>query len=95
MFSDAYRVIRALLAARRRSGVSQRQLAARLGKSHSHVVMIERGQRRVDVLEFIKLAEILVRHPRMLMWEILRDLDALKAQSEAAAPGSLTAAAAR
>ena len=96
MFSDEYRVIRdALLAGRRRSGLSQRALASRQGKSHSHVVMIERGQRRVDVLELTKLAEILAGDPRGLMWEILRDLDALKAQNQAATSAPLAAVAAR
>jgi hypothetical protein len=49
----------------------------------------------VDVLELIKLAEILAGDPRGLMWEILRDLDALKAQNQAATSAPLAAVAAR
>jgi transcriptional regulator with XRE-family HTH domain len=77
VFSEEYCVIReALLAARRRSGMSQRELAARLGKCHSHIVMIERGQRRVDTLELINLGRILLGDPRLLLHEILRRLEA-------------------
>ena len=34
-------------------------LAARLGKYQSFVVRLESGQRRVDVVEFLELAEAL------------------------------------
>ena len=49
VFSDEYAAIREVwIAARRRSGLSQRDLAARLGKCSSHIGRIEAGQRRVD-----------------------------------------------
>jgi transcriptional regulator with XRE-family HTH domain len=37
----------------------QADLAVRLGKSQSFVARLESGDRRVDVVEFIKLGEIL------------------------------------
>jgi len=40
-----------LLHARRRAGLSQRALAQALGKANSHVTRIERGQRRIDLLD--------------------------------------------
>lgn len=59
VFTDEYKIIRdALIAARRASGMSQAQVAARLGKAKSHVALIERGQRRVDSLELLHLLEI-------------------------------------
>lgn len=60
VFSDEYCALReALIAARRRARLSQRALAARIGKCGSHVCMIERGQRRIDVLEFYQIARAL------------------------------------
>ena len=57
VFSDEYAAIRGLLVeARGRAGLSQRQLAARIGKCASHITMIERGQRRIDTLEFLAIA---------------------------------------
>lgn len=80
VFSDEYRLLRdALLDARRQAGVSQRDLAARIGRSHSHVVRIEVGQRRVDTLEFYRIARSLGVEPVQLFAEISSKLDALEA----------------
>lgn len=60
VFSDDYRALReALIAARRRARITQRELAARIGKCGSHVCMIERGQRRIDVVEFYLMTRVL------------------------------------
>lgn len=80
VFSDEYEVVRAvLIGARREAGLSQRALAARLGKTGSHVAMIERGQRRVDLLEFCRIAESLGLSPDALVGRITVRLGALKA----------------
>ena len=64
VFGDEYKVLRDVLVdARREAGLSQRALAARLGKAKSHIGMIERGQRRVDALELYHLALCLGRDP--------------------------------
>jgi len=79
VFSDEYEVVRAvLIGARREAGLSQRALAARLGKTGSHVAMIERGQRRVDLLEFCRIAESLGQSPDALVGRISARLGALK-----------------
>lgn len=58
VFSDEYGVVRdVLIGARRDAGLSQRALVTRLGKMGFHVAMIECGQRRVDLLEFCRIAE--------------------------------------
>lgn len=60
VFSTEYGIVReVLIEARRQAGLSQRALAARLEKTGSHVAMIERGQRRVDLLEFCRMADSL------------------------------------
>lgn len=56
--SPDYRaVIDALKDARTQAGISQRELARRLGKPPSFVNKIEQLERRMDVLEFIAIAE--------------------------------------
>lgn len=45
--------------ARRREGVTQGQLARRLGKSQSYVSKIETGERRVDLVELLVICETL------------------------------------
>ncbi|PKP85773.1 MAG: transcriptional regulator [Alphaproteobacteria bacterium HGW-Alphaproteobacteria-2] len=49
----------ALTAARRDSGLTQQELAARLGRSQSFVAKIELGERRVEVVELVEIARIL------------------------------------
>jgi transcriptional regulator with XRE-family HTH domain len=45
-----------LVEARRATGLTQAQVAERLGKSQSFVAKVEGGERRLDVIEFIDLA---------------------------------------
>ncbi|WP_235526204.1 helix-turn-helix domain-containing protein [Caulobacter sp. Root1472] len=45
-----------LVEARKSYGLTQRELAARLGKPPSFVAKIEVGERRVDVVEFIAIS---------------------------------------
>ena len=48
---------RGLADARERAGLTQQQLAKKLGKPQSFISSYERGQRRVDVLEFVRIAQ--------------------------------------
>jgi transcriptional regulator with XRE-family HTH domain len=41
-----------LVEARTRAGVTQVELAARLGRPQPFISFVERGERRVDVIEF-------------------------------------------
>jgi transcriptional regulator with XRE-family HTH domain len=82
VFSPPYDCARAvLLSARRRSGLSQRELARALGKANSHVTRIERGQRRIDLLEFHAIARVLGRDPVELFSEVASELARLDAAS--------------
>jgi transcriptional regulator with XRE-family HTH domain len=58
--SKRYKALIGLLVVRRRAvGMTQSDLAARLGKSKSFVARLESGQRRITVVEFMTLAKIL------------------------------------
>ena len=49
------RLIEALLQARRQAGLSQSELAQRLGTRQQFVSKFESGERRLDVVEFIDI----------------------------------------
>jgi transcriptional regulator with XRE-family HTH domain len=93
VFSSEYRVLRETLSeARREAGMSQRQLAAHLDKSPSHVARIECGQRRVDTLEFHAIACALGLDPVTLFARVARRLDATSEAREKARGGPRAAA---
>lgn len=51
-------------------GISQRELARRLGKPPSFVNKIEQLERRLDILEFIAIAEAMGLKPGSLLAQI-------------------------
>lgn len=57
---------------RTRTGVTQQELAKRLGKPQSFVSAYENGQRRIDLLEFIRIADALKVDPRRAFAEICK-----------------------
>jgi transcriptional regulator with XRE-family HTH domain len=58
--SKRHRILIALLIERRKAGgLTQTQLAGRLGKSQSFIARLESGKRRIYVVELVKLAEVL------------------------------------
>ncbi|MGO4115985.1 multiprotein-bridging factor 1 family protein [Rhizobium ruizarguesonis] len=58
--TERHRALIALLVEKREaSGLTQTELADRLGEYQSFVARLESGQRRVDVIEFLELATIL------------------------------------
>lgn len=56
-------IVAALVEAREAAGLTQRDLAARLGVAQSRIGRIESGQRNVSVLELVALARALGREP--------------------------------
>jgi transcriptional regulator with XRE-family HTH domain len=67
-----YRVVGAALAAARiRAGLTQAQLARLLRKPQSFVSNYERGQRRIDVLELLRIVEALKASERLVFSDIL------------------------
>lgn len=53
------RLLELLVAAREKAGLTQQQLADRLRKPQSFISKYEGGERRIDVIEFIAIAEAL------------------------------------
>lgn len=76
-FTDAHRILVSALAQTRRDcGLQQAELAALLGKDQSYISNIERGQRRVDVVEFYAIARALKRDPVEWFARIVKDFPA-------------------
>lgn len=74
--SDYRTLIEVLAALRRELGVSQRELARRIGKPPSFVNKTELFERRLDILEFIVIAEALERRPGDLLRALRSNLPA-------------------
>jgi len=73
--SPDYRaLIDALVRQRQELSVSQRELARRLGKPPSFINKIELLERRLDLLEFIAIAEALEQRPDALLQAIRASL---------------------
>lgn len=51
--------------------MTQRDLAARLGRPHSYVSKIETGERRLDVGEFVEYAKAVGVNPLRLFKRVL------------------------
>lgn len=62
--SEAYeRFSRLLIEAREESGLSQQEVADRLGRPQTYVSRCERGVRRLDVIEFLEIAQAIGTNP--------------------------------
>ena len=62
----------ALVEVRTAAGVTQRELARRLDRAHSYVSRIEKGDRRLDLPEFIQWCEVLGADPMDVLRRIVR-----------------------
>jgi transcriptional regulator with XRE-family HTH domain len=63
-------LVEILRQARVRAGLRQADVAARLGRDQTFVSLIERGQRRIDVVEFFEIAKALDADPVGLFREL-------------------------
>ena len=61
-----------LIAARKKAGLTQQQVAERLGRPQSFVAKYEGGERRLDVLEFIQVAQVLGQSPQRIVGALVR-----------------------
>lgn len=71
-FSRQYGRFRtALVDARRTAGLTQAELAKKLQRPQSFVSKYERGQRRLDVVEFLDVARVLKLNPAAFLSDIV------------------------
>ena len=75
IFTPAHKLlVKALIDLRRQAGVNQIELAQRLGTRQAIVSNIERGVRRIDVIEFCAIARALGGDPVVLFSELAAQL---------------------
>jgi transcriptional regulator with XRE-family HTH domain len=75
VFSDAYTVALAqLVALRKEKGVSQVELARRIGKHQQFVSLVERRERRLDVVEYLVIVRALGGDPIALLGVLLENM---------------------
>jgi transcriptional regulator with XRE-family HTH domain len=73
--TDSYRTVtRALKDARERAGLTQQQVASRLRRPQSFVAKYESGERRLDVIEFMIIAEAVRVNPARLLARLMKRL---------------------
>ena len=70
--TDAYQNFAAILKqARLDAKLTQQEVADRLGKPQSYVAKLENSERRIDVVEFIQLANAMGIDPKDLFERVL------------------------
>jgi transcriptional regulator with XRE-family HTH domain len=71
--SSSYKAaVGVLKAARKAAGLTQRQLADAIGRPYTVIANIERGERQIDVVEFISISRALGVEESELMAQIGR-----------------------
>ena len=74
-FSGAYDVfLDVLVKARKDAGLTQVELADKLGKPQPFVSKYERGERRLDVIEFISISRALGLDPKDAFAQLIKKL---------------------
>ena len=71
VFTNKYCRLRTLLIdARQCAGLSQAEVAARLNRNQTFVSKYERGERRIDVIEFLEVVRILGGDPTTIIRQL-------------------------
>lgn len=74
VFSDRYGIFRqSMIAARKTAGLTQVDLAVKLQRPQSFVSKYERGERRLDVVEFVEVARAIGIDPKEVVNQLERD----------------------
>jgi transcriptional regulator with XRE-family HTH domain len=75
VYTDAYgSVVEYLVALRKEKGVSQVELAERLGRPQPFISYVENRERRLDVVEFYAYVKALGGDPEVAVVEVFRAL---------------------
>ena len=73
IFTNNYQLLLQLLVtARKKSGITQQQLAKKLGKNQSYISKYENAERRLDIIEVIAISKAINFNPVELMNDILK-----------------------
>jgi transcriptional regulator with XRE-family HTH domain len=74
-YTRAYKAFRQhIIAARHAAGLTQEQLAKHLGRPQSFVAKYEGGERRLDIVEFLQIAQLLELDERKICQAIKAEL---------------------
>ncbi len=74
--SPRYEFFRSLLiAARRKAGLTQVQVSKKLQRPQSFVAKYERGERRLDLVEFLEVCVALQVDPKRVLTALQRHVD--------------------
>ena len=72
VFTKQYkRFLNLLIALREQKGLSQRELSRKLRRVQTFVSKYERGERRLDVIEFLKIAKVLEADPHEIIDQLI------------------------
>jgi len=75
VFTDAYAsLLEVLVELRKDAGLTQVELSRRLGKPQPFISYVERGERRVDVIEFYAIVRALRGDPVVVFERLVRRL---------------------
>lgn len=73
-FDPLYRaLVERLIRERKAAGLTQTELASRMGTDQSHVSKFERGERRMDIIDFLKFCRALRIDSSGLLRVLLED----------------------
>lgn len=68
IFTDRYNRFRELIVeARKKAGLSQWEVAVKLNRPQSFVSKYERGERRIDIVEFLEVAKAIGVNPLQII----------------------------
>ncbi len=72
VFTEEYNQFRKMLIdARKAANLTQAELSAKLARPQSYVSKYERGERRLDLIEFLELAQVLEIDPLTFIENLL------------------------
>ncbi|MCA6219457.1 helix-turn-helix domain-containing protein [Photorhabdus antumapuensis] len=71
IYSEEYQhVIRLLRETRLEKGITQEKLAQEFGRPQSFIAKVENGERKLDVVEFVRMAHLLSLNPAQILDKI-------------------------
>lgn len=74
IFTNNYQMLLKLLTAvRKKAGITQQELAKKLGKNQSYISKYENAERRLDMIEVIAIMKAMDSNPVELMNNILKE----------------------